>query len=123
MPFITRRRPYFIDRKAVRSELVIGVLLLALGLIGILEPHFLGLNLNSMHGLILGVAGVIAIWGATSHQGFYVNTGLGLLFVTMAIIGPYLKDISNILVLNRVDHIAHFLFAIMFLTLSLTWKR
>lgn len=126
MPFIMPHRPYFIDRKAIRTELGIGVVLLVMGLIGIVEPHFLGLNLNSMHGLLLGVTGVVAIWGATSHhytRGFYVNTGLGLFFATMAIIGPYLKDVTNILVLNRVDHIAHFLFAILFLALSLTWKR
>jgi uncharacterized membrane protein HdeD (DUF308 family) len=126
MPFIMPHRPYFIDRKAIRTELGIGVLLLGLGLVGIVEPHFIGLNLNSTHGLILDVAGVIAIWGATSHhysRGFFVNTGLGLFFATLAFTGPYLKDVSDSLTFSRVDHIAHFLFAILFLALSLTWKR
>ncbi len=126
MPLIMPHRSYFIDRKATRKEIGIGVLLLGLGLVGIVEPHFLGLNLNSTHGLILALAGVLAVWGATSRnfsRGFYVNTGVGLFFATLAITGPYLKDISDTLVFNRVDHIVHFLFAILFLALSLTWKR
>lgn len=126
MPFILPHRSYFIDRKAIRTELGLGVLLLGLGLIGILEPNFLGLNLSSMHGLILDVTGVLAIWGVTSHhfsRGFYVNTGLGLFYATMAITGPYLRYASDSLVLSRVDHFAHFLFAILFLVVSLTWKR
>ena len=49
MPFIMPHRPYFNDRRAIRSELGIGVLLLVLGLTGIVYPHFLSLNLNLIH--------------------------------------------------------------------------
>jgi len=126
MPFIGPHPPYFIDRIAIRSELVVGLSLLGLGLAGVVAPYFLGLNLTALHGLLLSLAGVLAIWGATSHhfkRAFAVNTSLGYFFAALAITGPYLKGVTSYLVLTSMDHIIHFLIATAFLTLSLTWKR
>jgi hypothetical protein len=126
MPFIMPYSPHFIDRRAIRGELVVGLALLGLGLTGVMQPYFLGLNLTALHGLLFSLSGTIAIWGASSHhfsRAFVINTSLGFFFAALAIAGPYLKGISSSLVFTPTDHLVRFLFATALLTISLTWKR
>lgn len=126
MPLFMQHTAYFVDRKSIRSELLVGLVLLALGLVGVVETHFLGINLTAAHGLFLSLAGSMAIWGAVSKnstRAFYISLSLGFLFAILAIVGPYLGGASNYLAFSRMDHVVHFAFATVFLYLCLTWKR
>jgi len=109
---------------------ILGILLLAAGLLGFAAPGMLGMYLSPAHNVVYLVSGALALYFGTraSYQGarsfclvFGVVYGLlGLLGFIAG--GPdyMLTVIPNQLMLGKVDHIVHVVLGILFIAAGLS---
>jgi hypothetical protein len=123
-------------------ELELGFMLLIISVFGLTNPSFLGLKLNVVHCLVLGVAGALSLWGSLTPStltSFRINLYLGVFFILNAILG-YLVGTPGIAQykfyseeqLNRLapgfldlattDHLVHFFLGAVFLIEAFFWR-
>jgi hypothetical protein len=125
-------------------SLIVGFVLFALGLSGLMTPSFMGLHLSVLHSLIITAAGFSLFWNGyrvNPRASFNTCLGFGLFFgflsVTGFVFGRYghpqvgferaderlLKIIPGFQELATLDHTVHAVIAVVLLAGAYDWWR
>ena len=103
---------------------ILGIVFLAVGLLGFAAPGLLGMHLSTAHNVIHLVSGALALYFGTkgtyeAARGFCIIFGIvyGLLGIVGFVAGGpdyELTLIPNQLVLGKMDHIIHVVLGVLF---------
>jgi hypothetical protein len=121
-----------------------GLVFLAIGVVGIVMPALLGLHLSFAHNLIHLASGALAMWAGYSEEprmSYNFSVGFGVIYGLLGLAGfimgepgypgvgymeadeNLMRIIPNALEFGTVDHTAHILFSVVFLGTAYLWKR
>jgi len=88
-----------------------GLVLLLLGIIGFINPHAFGwFHLDTTHNVIHVVVGLLGLLAASGEgYAFRFSQMTGLLFMLMAVLGFFTKDLFGLMHVGLTDNVLHFI--------------
>lgn len=122
----------------------IGILFVAIGLVGVIAPGFMRMHLSTAHNVIHLFSGALAIWCGYADdpkKSYGYAMGFGIVFGLLGLAGFFLGEpgypgvghmeadenllriIPNVLEFGTVDHMIHLLIAAVLLIGTYTWLK
>ena len=94
-----------------RFAALVGLVLLLLGIIGFINPHTFGwFHLDTTHNVIHVAVGLLGLLAASGEgYAFRFSQATGLLFMLMAVLGFFTKDLFGLMHVGLTDNVLHFI--------------
>ncbi|GGG04711.1 DUF4383 domain-containing protein [Paenibacillus abyssi] len=95
---------------ARRFAALVGIVFLLIGVLGFFYNHLFGIfHVDTTHNIIHLVVGVLGIFAA-SHEGYAYRfaQALGIVFMAMAVLGFFIKDLFGLMHVALAENILHF---------------
>ena len=108
---------------AKTTATILGVIFLAIGLLGFGAPNMMGMHLTTTHNIILLISGLLALffgWKGSLQAARGLCYVFGAVFTLVGLIGllaggPLLSIIPGQLMFGTADSIVHLIFGVLFL--------